>query len=449
MKRILSLVTLFVILVSVVPKAIASENNFSDINETDWYYQTVMNMVESGLVDGYSDGTFKPNQSISRIEFAKIAYEALPMDEPIYEVTDEVKEAYRESVDNFWGCEIILEAAERGLGWFGQDPDDWNMPITRDEMASVVFDACVTTSVNVGLSYYFDVLTAFGDYGDCLASDYCTSILYMCSTGIFAGVNDNRDFAPNNTATRAEACTVISRVLNKDLRYAPATYTIKYDDAPLCTSYIMQSMGQSQKNYEEEPVDYSYLPSTAKGTSYTDEVYGGMTAQQAAECEEVVNNFLTRYIRSDMSELRKACIAAEYIMANCNYVYEDDAQSFYTAWGALVGGQASCWGFSYAYKLLCDAMDIGCVVVPADENSPKPHQWNEVKIDDYWYVIDVQACDLARDYAISYGTDFYFGQSDPHFLVSGDTYYATTMIEGGYTWDESSFPICNYDYFED
>ena len=174
--------------------------------------------------------------------------------------------------------------------------------------------------------------------------------------------------------------------------------------------------------------------------SYTSE-------RQAAECKEVVDNFLTRYIRSDMSDLLKAGIAAEYIMANCNYVYDENAEGYYNAWGALVGRQASCWGFSYAYKLLCDAMDIGCAVVPADENSPKPHQWNAVKIDDYWYMIDVQACDLARDYAVDYGEDFYFGQGDPHFLVSGDTYYSTTLIEGGYTWDVNSYPICSHDYF--
>ena len=272
MRKVLMLLLSISIICINIP-ALATNMNFSDVNTSDWYYQTVMNMVDFGLVDGYNDGTFKPNQSISRIEFTKIAYEALPISKPLFEVSEEDKEEYLDSAGNFWGREIVLEAAERGLGWFGTETDEWNKPITRAEMASVAFDACVSSSKNAELSYYIDVLTAFGDYGDCLASDYCTSIVYMCSTGIFVGINDNMDFAPDSTATRAEACTIINRLLDKSLRYDPTTYTEKYTDAPFFTSYITKCLGNDAKNYDDEPIDYSYFPSTSKGTSYTDVVY--------------------------------------------------------------------------------------------------------------------------------------------------------------------------------
>lgn len=448
MKKLLSLFVPILIIISVLPCAYATGNGFNDVHESDWYYQTVMNMVNSGYVNGYGDGSFKPDQAISRIEFTKIAYEALPMGRKVNEISDEEKSKFKEENKKYWGCDIILEATERGLGWFGDKPSDWDLPITREEMASVAFDASVTTSIDVGLAYYIDVLTAFGDYGDCLASNYLTSITYMCSTGIFGGVNDNKDFAPKDTATRAEACTTINRLIDKSLRYDPFSYSDKYTDAPFLTTYITDCLDNNNKTYDEAAVDYSYLPSTAKGVNYTDAIYGGMSEQEAVECKEVVDRFLANYIRPNMSEALKAGIAAEYVMANCSYSME--AQSFYNAWGALVGKQASCYGYSYAYKLLCDAMDIGCVVVPADDDCGNPnHQWNEVRIDGYWYIIDVQACDLARDFSIQYGDNFYFGEGDPNFLVSDDTYYQSTLISGGCTWDKTQYPVCNHDYFEE
>ena len=450
MKKFCAIILTISLVISFAP-CYAQTFGFSDMNEADWYYQTVTNMVQQGLVNGYEDGTFRPNNTISRIEFTKIAYAAFPMGHKHNEVSEEAKTEYLEAASSFWGRELVVEAVERGMGRFGIEPEEWEKPITRAEMAYVAYAASATSSKDAELAYYVDVLTAFGDYGDCLASDYCTAIVVMCSTGVFGGINENKDFAPENTATRAEACTLINRLLDKSLRYDPFTYVEKDIDSPFFTSYISKSMGQEVKTYGTAPVDYSYLPSTAKGTNYTDSVYGGMSEKEAAEVKVTVDGFLTKYIRPNMSELEKACIAAEYIMRNCNYVYDDDAESYYTAWGALVGGQASCWGFSHAYKLLCDAMDIGCAVVPADENSPNPHQWNVVRIDGYWYVIDVQACDLARDMEVYNNLDFYMGSGDPHFLVSDDTYYRTTLIEGenGYTWHRDEYPVCSYNYFDD
>ena len=43
--------------------------NFSDVKEGDWYYSAVAMCYKATLVGGYSDGTFKPNQPITRAEF--------------------------------------------------------------------------------------------------------------------------------------------------------------------------------------------------------------------------------------------------------------------------------------------------------------------------------------------------------------------------------------------
>jgi hypothetical protein len=47
-------------------------NPFKDVSAIDWFYNVVMIGYSSGKIDGYPDGTFRPNNAISRAEFAKI-----------------------------------------------------------------------------------------------------------------------------------------------------------------------------------------------------------------------------------------------------------------------------------------------------------------------------------------------------------------------------------------
>ena len=49
------------------------ENEFSDVNVGDWFNNNVSTVAAAGIVNGYDDGTFRPNQSITRAEFATIA----------------------------------------------------------------------------------------------------------------------------------------------------------------------------------------------------------------------------------------------------------------------------------------------------------------------------------------------------------------------------------------
>lgn len=46
--------------------------NFPDVNSSDWFYNDVCIALEEGYINGYDDGTFKPNKTITREEAAKI-----------------------------------------------------------------------------------------------------------------------------------------------------------------------------------------------------------------------------------------------------------------------------------------------------------------------------------------------------------------------------------------
>ncbi len=47
-------------------------NPYSDVSADDWYNNAVSTLTNAGIIDGYEDGTFKPNGNITRAEFATI-----------------------------------------------------------------------------------------------------------------------------------------------------------------------------------------------------------------------------------------------------------------------------------------------------------------------------------------------------------------------------------------
>lgn len=133
-------------------------------------------------------------------------------------------------------------------------------------------------------------------------------------------------------------------------------------------------------------------------SSYTagaDSVYGpALTQEQLNQVADVVSQFKTQYITDDMDDRQKIRAASDFLKAMCEYAPDWSENGANTAWGALVYHQAQCSGYARAFKALCDAVDIGCYYVHADETALNPaHQWNIVRADGIWYHIDVQVND--------------------------------------------------------
>ena len=73
--RIISLLLATVMIISSMFAmcAFADETStFSDVNQDNRYYSAIDALVNSGVINGYEDGTFKPDNTITRAEFATI-----------------------------------------------------------------------------------------------------------------------------------------------------------------------------------------------------------------------------------------------------------------------------------------------------------------------------------------------------------------------------------------
>lgn len=56
----------------VVPTAFAASMTFSDVPESVWYYDSVSSLYDRGIVEGYTDNTYRPDNPINRAEMAVI-----------------------------------------------------------------------------------------------------------------------------------------------------------------------------------------------------------------------------------------------------------------------------------------------------------------------------------------------------------------------------------------
>ncbi|MFT7184563.1 MAG: hypothetical protein ACI9QC_000907, partial [Oceanicoccus sp.] len=74
-----------VLLGSGLEVAEASELHFSDVSEGDWHVDYVEAAYNAGLVEGYADGTYLPNQTVTRAEAVKIVLSSADLE---YETVD-------------------------------------------------------------------------------------------------------------------------------------------------------------------------------------------------------------------------------------------------------------------------------------------------------------------------------------------------------------------------
>ena len=104
---------------------------YTDVDESYWGFKEVAYLSEFGILSGYSDGTFRPNNKITRAEFVKIAesFEALTWGLSPYNDVD----------GGHWAFRYIVSSAVKG--WISGYPDGSFRPnsfISRAEAVTIV-----------------------------------------------------------------------------------------------------------------------------------------------------------------------------------------------------------------------------------------------------------------------------------------------------------------------
>lgn len=81
---------------------------FSDVNENTDYYGSMDWMYKNSIINGYPDGSFKPNKCVNRVEFLKMLFMTLEID-----VNKSTAELFPDTPANEWYADYVRTARER------------------------------------------------------------------------------------------------------------------------------------------------------------------------------------------------------------------------------------------------------------------------------------------------------------------------------------------------
>ena len=174
----------------------AEEVGLTDI-AGHWAEANIQALVDMKAITGYPDGTFKPDNTITRAEFATVLVKAYDLELQSGKVFNDTQ--------NHWAKEYIATAAANGIiqGYSDTEfgPDD---KITREQMAVMIIRAEGADTAAGELS--------FTD-SESISSWAVDAVITAAELGIITGYPDN-SFKPQGNATRAEAATVIIKAIN-------------------------------------------------------------------------------------------------------------------------------------------------------------------------------------------------------------------------------------------
>ena len=164
-----------------------------------WAQNTINKWVDKGDISGYPDGTFRPNNMITRAEFVVLVNNAMGYSKSGY--------AYFSDVPNhYWGKNAIQTGV--AAGYISGDGDGTfrpNDPVTRQEAAAMI-SRILGLKQNDSRAYRYTDSYAISNWAKGVVGA-------VSEAGIMAGYPDG-SFGPNKVLTRAEAVLALDKTMN-------------------------------------------------------------------------------------------------------------------------------------------------------------------------------------------------------------------------------------------
>ncbi|MDZ4832354.1 MAG: S-layer homology domain-containing protein [Candidatus Melainabacteria bacterium] len=168
-----------------------------------WAQDYIAVLQQRGTIGGFPDGTFKPDQGITRSQFAAIAVKALGLPAGGREVE------FKDLPKTHWAYKAICSASDAGL--VGGFPDGSFRPedkLTRAQALVILAKALGTGSSDAGsLGKYRD--------GSGVAAWAAPSVAKAAAAGIIVNHPDPYEIRPSDLATRAEVAALTFQTMAK------------------------------------------------------------------------------------------------------------------------------------------------------------------------------------------------------------------------------------------
>lgn len=223
MKKIVSILLTAVMLFSTVIAVSAADaptkeypQKFYDVPKDHWAFNYIAELADRGVIAGYEDGSFKPNNTVTRAEWAKIMVGAagIPV-VPVKEIDITRENTFHlpnsgvyDLDDNAWYYDYVNAAAPY-MNFYWNDSYGYlftpNQAAVREDVTMAMVKLKGYDLSNVDFSY----LSNFTDT-DSISDNIKQYVAVAVEKGLISGFEDNT-FRGQATITRAEAATLLWR----------------------------------------------------------------------------------------------------------------------------------------------------------------------------------------------------------------------------------------------
>ncbi|MGE5403854.1 MAG: S-layer homology domain-containing protein [Candidatus Saccharibacteria bacterium] len=194
------------------------EQCFTDVPNDYWAKDAISAMVAKGIFSGYADGSFKPDQEITRAEFARIMVVSLSLP-----LKNAPQASFKDVSMGNWAFSYVETAKYYLTGFRYADGDYFepSSPAVREDMAVALVKA---------LGYAADgeaagTLAGYTD-NDQMSPNLVAYIASAIKNGIIQGyvTAGAKEFKPQKPLTRAEAAMLLYKVIQRGGQATKVTY---------------------------------------------------------------------------------------------------------------------------------------------------------------------------------------------------------------------------------
>ncbi len=217
---------------------------YSDMDESHWAYKQIKILSDSGVLVGYPDGTFKPDENVTRSEFASMAIKALGQ-----EHTNIAQPVNFTDIDtSYWAYDSIQKAVYFDLISNDKDSEKFRPEdsVSRAETITIAVNALTTEQISEQKAK--DILKPYKDFDD-IPSDFVITAGKAEILNMITVEPERKGYLDaGRAATRAEVAAILYNMteqakLNPNAKLAEAMRKKTGNGFVIDKAYVQGSTG--------------------------------------------------------------------------------------------------------------------------------------------------------------------------------------------------------------
>ncbi|MDR9900344.1 S-layer homology domain-containing protein [Aetokthonos hydrillicola Thurmond2011] len=191
-----------------------SGTNFSDVGQDYWASPFIQALAARNVIAGFPDGTFKPDQPVTRAEFAALIQKAFNQN-PVRQLS---AGGFSDVSSNYWAAAAIQRAYE--MGFMAGYPGNVFRP--NQQIPKVQAIVALTSGLGITSSNASpDILTTYYTDASSIPSYALNNVVAATQTNLVVNYPDVKTLNPIGALTRADAAAIFYQALVKQGQMQP------------------------------------------------------------------------------------------------------------------------------------------------------------------------------------------------------------------------------------